>query len=816
VVPFSDASFTDLSEHLHATFTTNSPPKSLATTKQHNKQCQCPVLVLLSAFSFQRFSVFSFQYRTRKKQQTNGAKEFVAGASPSRAAFSAPKALKRGLLYGHVTGGDTIKIRTTTYTHPKKPSQEQTPYRRVITFYHHTMVVSEDDYPLNCIDSTGDGFSGWFAITNPRKCNDFCYWRKETTKNSTNDDANEENNGGDRYTSRNTANPHQTTVIYDDANNNNSSSHQPTTAYYWVCIYDSADDKTLVSQVNGEKWIDTWHDHLDKKTTINNINYMQDNGNKNVPFPYLRCQKGAGEEIRTYSGDAVQSSIFWESWIILCSLIIVTQIATLYMRYKKRKSRYDRLNASNTESVVMNGIDDLQLDDETCTETDRYDRLMSSNGTTLLTEQESMEIEDSRTDNPTGIDNPITERVLPSADDNRRCKYCAPYLSHRALGLLRVLSIVALNILLVITIAFSSLSLMETKFHVQLSESMEKLTPECTNPYFACEKGNQEIDKPSTYKSPIEKSFVRSESTSSMKPFSYIIASDAQLHWFNGEFAEMGEKNIPSSCTEKDSCGKCTAKHGYNTNLRMKRAWEMLMTGKTDGMVIQEDNNSSIMPIPNTLVMNGDLTAYFHPYQKDAYDSIYSDIDGLKQYFPGLGNHDIEHAGGAKYGGDEWIGPPNCNVEHAIGYLKSGFCGKIPHFLPERIVRYDPSSLAYSWEEGRYHFVMLHYYPTYELASMSFRSSMVWLERDLQLAHDSGLSTILYVHAAEGLNPAMEDAILGKGVKAIFAGHTHRCLHRRCDGIYPLNEDQVNNLDSLNMTVDSCMPAAYDVCEALE
>ena len=168
------------------------------------------------------------------------------------------------------------------------------------------------------------------------------------------------------------------------------------------------------------------------------------------------------------------------------------------------------------------------------------------------------------------------------------------------------------------------------------------------------------------------------------------------------------------------------------------------------------------------------------------------------------------------YGGDEWIGPANCNVEHAIGYFKSGFCGQIPKFRTERIVRYDPSSLAYSWEEGRYHFAMLYYYPTYELASLSFNSSMIWLQRDLQLAQDAGLSSILYVHAVQGLNPAMENVILGKGVKAIFAGHSHRCLHRRCDGIYPLNEDQVSKLSSLNITVDRCIPAAYDVCGALE
>jgi len=173
--------------------------------------------------------------------------------------------------------------------------------------------------------------------------------------------------------------------------------------------------------------------------------------------------------------------------------------------------------------------------------------------------------------------------------------------------------------------------------------------------------------------------------------------------------------------------------------------------------------------------------------------------------------------GGAMYGGDEWFGggPPNCNMEHALGYFKSAFCGHIPAFDTNRIIRYDSSSLAYSWEEGRYHFVHSHYYPTYEMASIKYHSSLEWLERDLQKAHDAGLATILFVHAAQGLNDALENIVLGKNVKAIIAGHTHRCLHRKCEGVFPLNEDQVKNLDTLGIEAKKCIPAAYDVCEVL-
>ena len=154
-------------------------------------------------------------------------------------------------------------------------------------------------------------------------------------------------------------------------------------------------------------------------------------------------------------------------------------------------------------------------------------------------------------------------------------------------------------------------------------------------------------------------------------------------------------------------------------------------------------------------------------------------------------------------------------MEHAIGYFKSGFCGQIPAFDAGRIVRYDASSLNYSWDEGRYHFVHTHYYPSCEMASMKYRSSLGWLERDLRMARDAGLTTVLFVHAAQGLNAAMEDIVLGKNVRAIVAGHTHRCLHRRCEGLYPLHEEQVENLDSLGFDAHKCIPAAYDTCPVL-
>mmetsp|Transcript_2949 Transcript_2949/g.6460 ORF Transcript_2949/g.6460 Transcript_2949/m.6460 type:complete len:839 (-) Transcript_2949:341-2857(-) len=699
------------------------------------------------------------------------------------------------------------------------------------------MANEEDnkDSPLNCIDDTGDGFSGWFAISNPRRCNDFCFWDLPDSNAS--------------YAAWNTADPHRVTVLETPEGINKA---------HWTCVYDSASDKVKVSQAKGERWIDSW-----EKYSNNHPELAVNKENGNAPFPYLRCQKGAAEKLKTWSGEVVRSASFWESWIVLASLMYVGEMVAAFLFYKRgallKKLRYVRLGSrsfneaddneqqgevgDNEGDMVDDGDDNVSLTSFQIDHSDgdgmRRDDEMATNGNENPT--------DFQAESPSFLTRFSFVR-LGSKSSNHiatpRCKYCAPFASYltkdsqKTIYILRILLIVLLNLLLAFTITFSAISLMEIHSNPHFKEGMERLTPQCSNPSLVCPAGNNDINRQSAPWPPPLTDHGRNDATNTpsktiqgkntplfphpkkqshaitasiMEPFSYIIASDAQLYWFNGEFADMGKKSIPPACAPSDSCGRCTGKHGLATNARLKLGWENLMMEVNNNTTKEEDG----LPVPTTLVMNGDLTAYFHPYQEYAYESIYNNIKGLKNYWPSLGNHDIEHYGGGMFGGDEWIGLPNCNVEHAIGYFKSGFCGQIPAFDAGRVVRYDSSSLAYSWDEGRYHFVHCHYYPTYEMASMNYHSSLEWLERDLQMAHDAGLATVLFVHAAQGLNDAMEDIILGKGVKVIIAGHTHRCLHRRCEGVYPLKEKQVENLDSLNITAAKCIPAAWDTCEVL-
>ena len=119
---------------------------------------------------------------------------------------------------------------------------------------------------------------------------------------------------------------------------------------------------------------------------------------------------------------------------------------------------------------------------------------------------------------------------------------------------------------------------------------------------------------------------------------------------------------------------------GKYTNEQMKKAMEALLLVDSS-IEVSQDAAINFFPCPRTLIMNGDLTAYFHPYERIDYKNIYHNLQGLVSYFPRLGNHELDHYNGAKYGGNQWGGWPYCNMAHSIGYIRDGFCGSIPNFL---------------------------------------------------------------------------------------------------------------------------------------
>ena len=476
-------------------------------------------------------------------------------------------------------------------------------------------MTNDGDYPLNCIDDTGDGFSGWFAISNPRLCNDFCYWEVVASPRTTTtaSGGSDEGTNDTAYNSRNTANPHvQSVIYYTPTNNNNETDAAPVALAYWTCLFDVSSDKVLVSNAGiGQRWIDVGQNYVSSSITETMTTNSSD-----TPFPFLRCQKGAGEQLSTWSSSAIKSATFYQGWIILIVMILSGEIVAMLMRIVRKRrmvSRYARVGV---------------LDGE-----DQEDTL----GVVGIVRRESGHISSLRLDNDSWRDNQGRVQHQLSMT-TPRCKICAPCSFRRRIStkyIFQTLLLLLLNLLLIITLSFVSISLMELRSNPHFTESMQLMTPACADPNLVCPSANRDIDRPSVehwsrhLKS--DNRIAQEETTGAtvkatnnmspkyqynrglMEPFAYIIASDAQLFWFNGEFPEMGQKPIPSSCSLSDSCGRCTAKHGLNTNLRLKTAWEGLILGTTTGMRRTNATTSSAsrvdsddLPIPNTLVMNGE------------------------------------------------------------------------------------------------------------------------------------------------------------------------------------------------------------------
>ena len=556
---------------------------------------------------------------------------------------------------------------------------------------------------------------------------------------------------------------------------------QPPEYYDGNTSYTTADPHQLTQSKNGATW-GCLVDATDEEITWNNaFDIYEDFSLSNTTFPFLRCSRGPEQQLKSTLQNLSRSKGFWFTVLFLSLAIHMTQVI-IYVLRKRRAAADDEINPylEPQRDVIIttseNGTDALEEVDDTNAAT--LNELVTSSEPQKCAEGIQTVSKDDR-DIKVDVDENPTEHDVSSKTKKFIKK-----------GL-----IVAANLITLFIIFVSTLSLLELQSGVDLPFVLKVMTPACADTESLCPEGHAAIDRESM--EPKEESF------------SYIIGSDPQIDWYDGEAATIGRTPFPPPCLSADSCESCTKKVGTYTNEQMKKSFEKLLEGSVENGIDQ--------PIPKTLVMNGDLTQYFHRFENEKYASIYHSIKGLQEYFPSLGNHDYDQ-GSATYGGDEWIGPKYCNGRHATAYFRSSFCGRIPKFdAKQRLTRYDPGSMAYSWEQGSFHFVNVHYYPTYENAALGISSSLKWVERDLMLANAKNLTTVFFVHAVHGIPQVMEQILLDNNVAVIFAGHLHRCFGPYCDTPRALNTqeaaDYLNNTE-LNRVdkAEKCFPASAGLC----
>jgi cytolysin (calcineurin-like family phosphatase) len=195
--------------------------------------------------------------------------------------------------------------------------------------------------------------------------------------------------------------------------------------------------------------------------------------------------------------------------------------------------------------------------------------------------------------------------------------------------------------------------------------------------------------------------------------------------------------------------------------------------------------NHSVDPAHIPVMVNGDMTAFGHGYQRDMTRSILEkQLEGIYDY--GLGNHDYENNVD-----DCFLN--NCAAGSIVDF-KDRYLGKLTtldmRISDEGTVKKGVfGSLAYSRDFGDVHIVQLHNEPTYTTAfsawdwgvptSYQVSESLDWLEEDLKRARESAKIILLNMHKPDSWKGSAEQIARFKAiierykVTAVFAGHLH-------------------------------------------
>ncbi|WP_263078450.1 metallophosphoesterase [Endozoicomonas sp. Mp262] len=323
--------------------------------------------------------------------------------------------------------------------------------------------------------------------------------------------------------------------------------------------------------------------------------------------------------------------------------------------------------------------------------------------------------------------------------------------------------------------------------------SYNNLTSQCSKGFFGAfytpDRKQRSIAYPSTCEST---SFTRAVDTrADPEVFTLLIASDTQLPW--------GPPGRRSSADSELVFGK---KSNHQQVEAMNAIQQVAHTHGGTNITGQWPNTSYVtrgggaVTKPLGLILNGDLTAYWHDWQVDLYKQYYhtaaTDEPGVAnlklKLFPGLGNHD--YANNLNRGGQGcwWnrnleymaLGYNGC-AKNATHYIKTMVsCNGVPNFESNRVTSFDEGSLAYSFDIGRYHFIQLNNHPAYTASEIGITDAFEWLRRDLDSASRAGKYIVINFHdygEHMGIyNPQFVNLMASntKNVIAVFVGHVHQ------------------------------------------
>jgi hypothetical protein len=246
------------------------------------------------------------------------------------------------------------------------------------------------------------------------------------------------------------------------------------------------------------------------------------------------------------------------------------------------------------------------------------------------------------------------------------------------------------------------------------------------------------------------------------KNFTMIIASDAQFPWFE---VDKHILHRPDDFKKRFN-GMSFDQKVLKTNKDQVAAMNLMRSIQLNWPSNFNEGNSIDRPI--AVIMNGDLTAFFHKGEIDHY-KLYYERNLTLPIFPGLGNHDYQN-------NVDGSAAPLKKQQHAnrgVNYMRHAIAKNgVSNFYTDAIDDFDPGSLSYSFVIGDYHFVQLHNYLGYVEPKIHIKDSTQWLKQNLQRASALKRKIVLNIHNVDS-SQDLKSIIGSHQVVAIFTGHIH-------------------------------------------